>query len=178
MSEPDPLCIAWDIRRPWPVTIDLGHGPQKHYPSMVTIWHREPRGVDAGTICRHWHDYVNEDGWQQERLSNWRYHFWHWKKIQLRPLQALCGRVREMGRCLTVRLRGRSHHHGPCPDPHPPVAASQVARSAARDRLGRSSLPATMPSVIVALASDNLPEASCPTVSAACPAVSRSACMT
>lgn len=96
----DPLTVAFEIRSPWPKTADwrtkqatregirwrfdspfwvlAGHG--LYFPSLITIWHRDPSGYD-NTTCRRQH---------------WRLHVHHWK-IQVRPLQHL--RRRLLTRC-------------------------------------------------------------------------------
>ena len=57
-----------------------------YWPSLVTVWHREPRGHDSGEVCRHWR--TDATG-ERRRYSNaWRFHVHHWK-IQVRPLQDL-----------------------------------------------------------------------------------------
>ena len=90
----DPLVVAFEIRRPWPVTSRplLTDGtplpPHRYWPAMVTVWHREPGGRDSGEVCKH------HDGGRV--LNGWRFHVHHWR-IQVRPLQAL--RRRLLTRC-------------------------------------------------------------------------------
>lgn len=84
----DPMVVAHEIRRPWPKR-HHSLGPARwrfrgpfwtiagrgfYWPSIVTIWHVEPGGRDAFTVCKH--------------RSRWRWHVWHWR-LQLPPLQAL-----------------------------------------------------------------------------------------
>lgn len=40
----DPLTVAFDIKRPWPHHVSIGKDGRKwkHYPSLITIWHRDP----------------------------------------------------------------------------------------------------------------------------------------
>jgi hypothetical protein len=63
----DPLVVAFCIPRPWPP-----RRRGRYRSPLVTVWHREPRGHDAFTVCRY-------DGW-------WKLHFWHWK-LQIHALQ-------------------------------------------------------------------------------------------
>lgn len=85
----DPEVVAFDIYRPWPsrhrslkknpprwywrppfVTVA---GREFYFPPMVIVWHNEPGGHDALTIC--------------DRKSHWRWHIHHWH-LQFPPLQA------------------------------------------------------------------------------------------
>lgn len=93
----DPDVVAFDIKRPWPERSEpmgkerwrfrgsfwtiAGHG--LYWPDLVTVWHREPGGRDALTVCRH------------GRIP-WQLHVHHWR-IQVPPLQAL--RRRLLTRC-------------------------------------------------------------------------------
>lgn len=104
----DPDVVAFDIRRPWPTRSasptrgrrwEWGHGHgrtwrpscfmtlagQRYYfPSIVTVWHREPGGADSGEVCKHWR---KVDG-KNVRDNSWRWHVNHWR-IQVAPLQHL-----------------------------------------------------------------------------------------
>jgi hypothetical protein len=42
------------------------------FPPLVTVWHREPRGRDSGTVCRN------------PKAQRWHIHHW---KLQVHPLQ-------------------------------------------------------------------------------------------
>lgn len=87
----DPLVVAFEIRRPWPTRRD--RSGWRHWPSIVTVWHREPGGHDALTICRK--RTQRADGtWRLS--SGWRWHIHHWK-IQVPALQEL--RRRLLTRC-------------------------------------------------------------------------------
>ncbi len=68
----DPLVVAFEIRRPWPTRRDSRGW--RYWPPVVTVWHREPGGADANTVCKY--------------SGHWRWHVHHWK-IQIRPAQAL-----------------------------------------------------------------------------------------
>lgn len=68
----DPLVVAFEIKRPWPKTGNTCG--RRYWPSMVTIWHREPRGADALSACK--------------GRNRWRLHIHHWR-LQFPPLQAL-----------------------------------------------------------------------------------------
>lgn len=81
----DPMVEAFSIRRPWPEVRKLNReykptlrgvfwrfwGREFYWPSLVTVWHVEPDGQDAGTVCK---------------PSTWRRHPHHWK-IQFHPWQ-------------------------------------------------------------------------------------------
>lgn len=110
----DPLVVAFEIRRPWPkrhrrLTDDgprwrIGRsafwtiaGRTFYWPCMITVWHREPRGQDSGTVCKQASRYQDADGrWQWRFHPWWRFHVHHWK-IQVGPLQEL--RRRLLTRC-------------------------------------------------------------------------------
>lgn len=108
----DPLVVAHTIRKPWPKISKRRHhndgrlrirsswrkwydirpssfsafwyiGPfELYWSSLVTIWHKEPKGHDAFSVCKH--------------SGRWKWHIHHWK-IQVPPLQAL--RRRLLTRC-------------------------------------------------------------------------------
>ncbi|MGI5247791.1 hypothetical protein [Dactylosporangium sp. CA-139066] len=103
----DPDVVAFDIRRPWPKrsrTYDakpgqprwkVGHafwtvaGRGLYWPTLITVWHREPGGKDSGEICKHYVRWRGDDGkWQSKILHGWRFHIHHWR-IQVHPLQTL-----------------------------------------------------------------------------------------
>ena len=69
-----------------------------YWPSFITIWHCEPNGADALTVCRHRSQRTNGE-WAYTR--GWKWHVHHWK-IQVQPLQrlrrALLTRCEECGR--------------------------------------------------------------------------------
>lgn len=88
----DPLTVAFEIRSPWPKTIEwktkqaartgtrwkisgafwVLAGRGLYFPSLITIWHRDPSGYDD-TTCRR---------------KRWRLHVHHWR-LQVHPLQQL-----------------------------------------------------------------------------------------
>lgn len=82
----DPLCVAFEIKRPWPRSI---RGPRRYWPALVVVWHREPGGRDAGTVCTY-------------RRMAWHVHHW---KLQVPPLQKL--RRRLLTRCTWCGGRDR-----------------------------------------------------------------------
>lgn len=87
----DPLVVAFEIKRPWPKrTTKFGGMRGWRWPSMVTVWHREPGGADALSVCKH--------------HSWWRLHVHHWR-IQVPPLQHL--RRRLLTRCAWCGGRSR-----------------------------------------------------------------------
>lgn len=68
-------------------------GRDLYWPPLVTVWHREPGGRDALTVCRK--RVQRPDGsWKYTR--GWGWHAHHWK-IQVPPLQEL--RRRLLTRC-------------------------------------------------------------------------------
>lgn len=119
----DPLTVAFEIHRPWPQRDDwkteqaartgtrwkIGGpfwvlaGRGLYWPSLITIWHRDPSGFDA-TTCRG---------------QRWRLHVHHWR-LQVHPLQQL--RRRLLTRCAwcggrSVKGDKVNHSHswdGPC----------------------------------------------------------------
>lgn len=100
----DPLVVAFEIRRPWPerstgfATVRWkfkgSHwriaGHTIYWPAMVVVWHCEPGGHDALTVCKH--------------RSHWRWHIHHWR-LQFPPLQHL--RRRLLTRCTWCGGRSR-----------------------------------------------------------------------
>lgn len=96
----DPLTVAFEIRSPWPkrdawkteravrtgTRWEIGGafwtiaGYGLYFPSLITVWHRDPSGYDD-TTCR---------------AQRWRLHIHHWR-IQILPLQQM--RRRLLTRC-------------------------------------------------------------------------------
>lgn len=131
----DPLTVAFEIRRPWPratgCTVKnaprwsfrgcfwMVAGRRFYWPSLITVWHREPGGRDSGDVCKHYRREQQPDGkWKTTYLNGWRWHIHHWK-IQVSPLQHLrrwaltrcswCG-----GRSTKANAVNLSHQwHGP-----------------------------------------------------------------
>jgi hypothetical protein len=58
----DPEVVAFDICRPWPRTDRSG---RRRWPVLFTVWHHEPGGKDALSVCGH--------------DSQWQLHVWHWR---------------------------------------------------------------------------------------------------
>lgn len=76
-------------------------GRDLYWPPMITVWHREPGGHDALTICRH--RYQDKNGqWHLSR--GWRWHIWHYH-LQVHPAQA--ARRRLLTRCAWCGGRSR-----------------------------------------------------------------------
>lgn len=70
----DPLVVAFEIKRPWPDSYKTAGRRRRYWPTMITVWHREPGGHNWGTVCK--------------RDGHWRLHVHHYR-IQVRPLQKL-----------------------------------------------------------------------------------------
>lgn len=68
----DPMVVAFEIKRPWPQRSSL-RSKRRYWPALVTVWHVEPGGRDAGSVCA------------RSRRS-WHVHHW---KVQVRPIQKL-----------------------------------------------------------------------------------------
>ena len=80
----DPDVVAFDIPRPWPRRgLDRR---RRYWPAIVTVWHREPGGADALTVCRS--TVRDENGKFIRFTKSWKWHVHHWH-IQVRPLQKL-----------------------------------------------------------------------------------------
>jgi hypothetical protein len=84
----DPMCVAFEIRRPWPKRQARTFGKERwrfkgafwnfagrgyYWPGLITVWHVEPDGHDSGTVCKY------RDHWK---------HPHHWR-LQVHPLQHL-----------------------------------------------------------------------------------------
>lgn len=85
----DPMVVAFEIRRPWPRVNKLKRehrGPRHflgafwrfgnvelYWPAVITVWHVEPGGEDALTVCN----------W---KTSKWQWHVHHWR-LQFLPWQ-------------------------------------------------------------------------------------------
>jgi hypothetical protein len=90
----DPMVVAFEIRRPWP---ERTSWCRFYWPALITVWHVEPGGRDAGEVCKHYRRTQNADGkWTGVLLHAWRWHVWHWR-IQVHPFQRL--RRRMLTRC-------------------------------------------------------------------------------
>lgn len=80
--------FPWWRPRSWtPFWTLAGRG--YYWPSMITVWHREPGGRDSGDVCRHYVRVPQPDGTYRTRvLHGWQWHVHHWR-IQVGPLQSL-----------------------------------------------------------------------------------------
>jgi hypothetical protein len=85
----DPLVVAFEVRRPWPQRVNEQRR-RYYWPALITVWHREPRGQDSGSKCKHF-DYE-----RSRRRWQWYLHVHHWK-LQMHALQRL--RRRLLTRC-------------------------------------------------------------------------------
>lgn len=68
-------------------------GRRWYFPSILTVWHVEPKGRDSGTVCPHyvrWRDHTGK--WRSKPLNGWRWHVHHWH-LQVPPLQDLQRRL-------------------------------------------------------------------------------------
>lgn len=125
----DPLVVAFEIRRPWPRRDSWKPkdgprwkvsgafwtlaGRRYYFPSLITVWHREPGGHDSGEVCKH---YVRRQDpvtgkWSTTFLHGWKWHVHHWE-IQVGPLQAL--RRWALTRCEWCRGRDRKGDYVNC----------------------------------------------------------------
>lgn len=51
------------------------NGVELYWPSLIDVWHMEPGGKDALTVCeRRWKDKAGK--WHFSKA--WRWHIWHW----------------------------------------------------------------------------------------------------
>lgn len=70
-----------------------------YWPSLITVWHVEPGGRDALTVCRPRPTKRPDGTWHYSRRWHWHVHHWH---IQIPSLQhlrrALLTRCEECGR--------------------------------------------------------------------------------
>ena len=126
----DPLVVAFEIRRPWPKIQRPNERPaarwkfrhpsqgrrrwpwqgwqsiwrvagwQLWWPSLITVWHVEPGGRDALTVCSN-RDY-DADG-NVVFHKRWRRHVNHWR-VQVHSLQQL--RRRLLTRCEECGRKG------------------------------------------------------------------------
>lgn len=77
------------------------NGRDYYFPSLITVWHREPGGRDGLTVCSK--PVQRRDGtWRCTR--SWRWHIHHWK-LQFRTYQRL--RRRLLTRCAWCGGRDR-----------------------------------------------------------------------
>lgn len=64
-------------------------GRRVYFPSLITVWHREPSGHDSGEVCEHIRREQLPDGtWKTTVLHGWKLHVTHWV-IRVHPLQHL-----------------------------------------------------------------------------------------
>lgn len=103
----DPLVVAFEVRRPWPKRYrseDGMAGRRPYFPALITVWHREPGGHDAGEVCRHYTRVQGADGkWHTTLRHGWKCHVHHWR-VQVPAL-------RELRRLLLTRCAWCGGHH-------------------------------------------------------------------
>jgi hypothetical protein len=125
----DPLTVAFEIRQPWPKrdrSYDTKPAPAGtrlrsrwawhlpfvrlagrgwYFANLITVWHREPGGHDAGTVCKRWQRRRPATGRTRHvtRVA-WYLHIHHWH-LQLHPYQQL--RRRLLTRCEWCGSRSR-----------------------------------------------------------------------
>lgn len=79
-------------------------GRELYWPPLITVWHREPGGRDALSVCRRrWQD--KNGAWHFSH--GWHWHLAHWR-IQVHPAQNL--RRRLLTRCEICGGRDRKGH--------------------------------------------------------------------
>lgn len=60
----DPEVLAFSINKPWPKVHVINGRKFRHRPSLVDVWHVDPKGGDCFDTC--------------SRSSHWRWHVHHW----------------------------------------------------------------------------------------------------
>jgi hypothetical protein len=78
----DPSVVVFDVPRPWPkVRRRNAVGRLFYWPSIITVWHDEPGGRDAGSLC----------GWPERgrKLPLWLFRHRRHLRVQWRTKQAL-----------------------------------------------------------------------------------------
>lgn len=85
--------MRWGGFPPWKPSSYSSHwrlaGWEVYWPSLVTIWHREPGGHDSGTVCPHFYRWRGPgDKWNSKPARAWKWHVHHWS-IQVPMLQDL-----------------------------------------------------------------------------------------
>lgn len=111
----DPLTVAFEVPRPWPRIDAYGTrltarngirwrcrrhhdtviaGRAIRWPSLITVWHRDPSGVDDKTCPTY-------------PGNAWRLHVHHWR-LQIHPLQQW--RRRLLTRCEVCGGRSKKGH--------------------------------------------------------------------
>lgn len=112
----DPDVVLFDIRRPFPHRLKALKNSRLFWPSVVTVWHREPGGRDSGTVCTM--------DWSSG-LSRVKFVFAlrHWRhlRIQVRPYDRVkgwmlyrcddCGRRFRWRESRTGYMSGGTYHN-------------------------------------------------------------------
>lgn len=60
-------------------------GRDFYWPPVITVWHVEPGGRDALSVCRN--RYQDKTG-KWHLTTSWKWHFWHYR-VQVPPIQHL-----------------------------------------------------------------------------------------
>lgn len=76
--------MRWGGFPPWKLSSYSSHwnlaGWEMYWPSLVTVWHREPGGHDSGTVCPHYVRWRGpDDKWRTKYLHAWKFHVHHWR---------------------------------------------------------------------------------------------------
>lgn len=101
------MVVAFEIMRPWPRRSRVPGWP-RYWPALVTVWHVEPGGRDAGEVCKHHTRYRDADGvWKFKARNYWKFHVHHFR-VQLHPVQKW--RRRLLTRCEGCGGRSRKGH--------------------------------------------------------------------
>lgn len=100
-----PEVLAHRIKSPFWRTLKFANGKSHRvHDSIIEIWHIEPNGADALTICQK--RYKDKDGkWHYSK--GWKWHFWHW---QISPSILYKWRRRLFTRCAECGGPSRKGH--------------------------------------------------------------------